>query len=52
MSEPEEVKKPRHIIVATNHLLKQRDKAIAIRDKSAKEVEDLDAALVALGWPE
>ncbi len=45
-------KKPRHVNIATNHLVIQREKAIAVRDKAAKEVEDLDAALLALGWPE
>ena len=48
----EQPKKPRHIVVATSHLLKQRDKAISDRDKAAKQVEELDAALEALGWPE
>ena len=45
-------KKPRHVAIATNHLVIQRDKAIAIRDKAANEVKELDAALLALGWLE
>lgn len=45
-------KKPRHVAVAIDHMVMQRNKAIAIRDKAAKEVEALDAALLALGWPE
>jgi hypothetical protein len=45
-------KKPRHVSVAINHLLAQRTKAIDVRDKAAKEVESLDAALLALGWGE
>jgi hypothetical protein len=44
------VKKPRHVAIATNHLVIQRDKAISIRDKAANEVKELDAALLALGW--
>jgi hypothetical protein len=43
-------KTPRHIQIATNHLLKQRAKAIATRDKAAKEATDLEEALTALGW--
>ncbi len=46
------VKKPRHVAIATNHLVIQRDKAIGIRDKAAVEVNELDAALLALGWTE
>ena len=46
------VKKPRHVAIATNHLVIQRDKAIGIRDKAAAEVKELDAALLALGWTE
>ena len=45
-------RKPRHVAIATNHLIAQREKAIAVRDKAAKEVEELDAALLALGWPQ
>jgi hypothetical protein len=45
-------KHPRHVAVAINHLLAQRTKAIEVRDKAAKEVESLDAALLALGWGE
>ena len=45
-------KRPRHVAFAVKHLIAQRDKAIAIRDKAACEVNDLDAALLALGWPE
>jgi hypothetical protein len=44
------VKKPRHVAIATNHLVIQLDKAIAVRDKAAAEVKELDAALLALGW--
>ena len=43
-------KTPRHIQIATNHLLKQRAKAIEVRDKATKEVSDLEEALTALGW--
>ena len=46
------VKKPRHVAIATNHLVIQREKAIAVRDKAAAEVQELDAALLALGWLE
>ena len=49
---PTPVKRPRHVEIAIRHMLKQREKAIAIRDKAAKEVEDLDAALLAIGWGE
>ncbi|MHB1952447.1 MAG: hypothetical protein ACYCOU_01765 [Sulfobacillus sp.] len=49
---PAAQKKPRHVNIATNHLIAQREKAIGARDKAAKEVDDLDAALLALGWPE
>ena len=45
-------KKPRHVNIATGHLLKQREKAIFIRDKAEDEIKSLDAALLALGWPE
>ena len=45
-------KQPRHTTVATRHLVAQREKAIADRDKAAKQVEQLDAALLALGWLE
>jgi hypothetical protein len=45
-------KKPRHVTVAIKHMVAQREKAIAIRDAAAKEVKDLDTALLALGWPE
>ena len=50
MTEP--IKKPRHVAIATNHLVIQRDKAISVRNKAAAEVEELDAALLALGWNE
>jgi hypothetical protein len=50
--EPQPVKKPRHVTIATNHLVIQREKAIAIRDAAAAEVKELDAALLALGWLE
>ena len=44
---PEKV--PMHIATATRHMVKQRDRAIAIRDKADAEVKKLDAALAALG---
>ena len=47
-----EEKKPRHIVVATNHLLKQRDRALADRSKADDQVKELEAALIALGWTE
>ena len=43
---------PLHIATAMRHMLKQRSRAIAIRDRASKEVESLDAALLALGWTE
>lgn len=43
-------KQPRHIAVATRHLLAQREKAIVARDKASKEVDELTAALEALGY--
>ena len=46
------VKQPRHVAIAIKHLNTQRDKAIAVRNKAAKEVEDLDAALFTLGGSE
>ena len=45
-------KQPRHVAIAQRHLIAQRDKAITIRDKASSEVEELEAALIALGWPE
>ena len=42
----------RHVSVAIKHLVAQRDKAISDRDRAARQVEDLDHALSALGWPE
>jgi hypothetical protein len=48
----EQQKQPRHVAIAQRHLLAQRDKATSVRNKSAKEVEELDAALLALGWAE
>lgn len=47
-----QTKQPRHVAIAQRHLLAQREKAISIRDKSANEVKELDAALLALGWSE
>jgi hypothetical protein len=44
------IKKPRHVAIAINHLKEQRAKALSVRDKAAREVEELDAALLALGW--
>ena len=46
------VKRPRHIEIAMRHMLKQRTKQIAIRDKAAAEVKELDDALLALGYGE
>jgi hypothetical protein len=46
------VKQPRHVAIAIKHLNTQRDKAVAVRNKAAKEVEDLDAALFALSGSE
>ena len=45
-------KRQRHVAFAVKHLVAQRSKAIAIRDKAESEVKELDAALLALGWPE
>jgi hypothetical protein len=45
-------KRPKHVAFALKHLIAQREKAVAIRDKAANEVEELDAALLVLGWPE
>lgn len=45
-------KVPRHVAVATRHLLAQRSKAIDIRDKAAAEIAELDKALTALGYEE
>ncbi len=47
---PAPVKRPRHIAIGINHLVIQRDKAMAVRDKAAQEVKELEAALSALGW--
>ena len=49
---PAPVKRPRHIAISINHMVIQRSKAAAIRDKAAEEVKGLDAALLALGWTE
>lgn len=49
---PKSKKQPRHVNIAITHMVKQREKAIAIRDAAGKEVESLDAALLSLGWPE
>jgi len=43
-------KRPRHIAIGINHLVIQRNKAMAVRDKAAQEVKELEAALSALGW--
>lgn len=45
-------KTPRHVVVATKHLLKQREKSVAARDKATAEITELDKALTALGWVE
>ena len=47
---PAPVKRPRHIAISINHLVIQHDKAMAVRDKAAQEVKELEAALSALGW--
>ena len=47
---PAPVKRPRHIAISINHLVIQRAKAMAVRDKAAQEVKELEAALSALGW--
>ena len=47
---PAPVKRPLHIAISINHLVIQRDKAMAVRDKAAQEVKELEAALSALGW--
>ena len=44
------IKQPRHVAIAQRHLLAQREKAVSVRDKAAKEVDELEAALDALGW--
>jgi hypothetical protein len=46
------VKRPRHIEIAMRHMLKQREKQLAIRDKANVELKELDEALLALGWGE
>ncbi len=46
----DEVKRPRHIQIAINHALKQREKAIVIRDRATKEVTEIEAGLAAWGW--
>jgi hypothetical protein len=46
------VKRPSRVVLATRHLVKQRLKALLIRDKAIAELEQLDAALLALGYPE
>lgn len=51
-STPPAPKRPRRETIAINNLLKQRDKAIAVRDGAISEIKKLDAALLALGWPE
>jgi hypothetical protein len=43
-------KSPRHIVVATRHLLAQREKAITAHNKAAVEVKQLTMSLEALGW--
>jgi len=45
---PEKPKPSRHVNVALSHLNKQRDKALAQRAKLTKEIESLDAAILAL----
>lgn len=50
MTIEEPAKRPRHIQIGINHLLAQRSKAIAVRDKAAEEITHLEDALVALGW--
>ena len=43
-----ETKKNRHVVIALNHLNKQRNKLLSQRDKLTKEIEGLDAAILAL----
>ncbi|HWF62904.1 MAG TPA: hypothetical protein VN666_21710 [Nitrospira sp.] len=45
-------KQPRHIVVATRHLLAQRTKAVLALEKAKQEVLELTAALKALGFEE
>lgn len=52
ITEAPPIKKSRHVSVAINHMVSERNKQLSIRDKAAKEIEYLDAALLALGWPE
>jgi hypothetical protein len=39
----------RHVAVMLSHLNKQREKALAQREKLTREIEALDAAILALG---
>ena len=43
-----ETKKNRHVVIALNHMNKQRNKLLSQRDKLTKEIEGLDAAILAL----
>ena len=45
-------KRSRYTTLAIKHLTHERDKAIAIRDRAAADIAELDGALLALGWPE
>jgi hypothetical protein len=42
-------KTPRHVTIALRHLEKQREKALDQRAKLTKEIDSLDAAILALG---
>jgi hypothetical protein len=44
-------KQPRHVAIAQRHLIAQREKAVEAHSKTGKEIDELDAALKALGWP-
>lgn len=42
-------KQSRHVTIALNHLNKQLEKALAKRKTLDKEIEELDAAILAVG---
>jgi len=44
----EQAKKNRHVVVALNHLNKRRAVLIEHREKLTKEIEEIDAAILAL----
>ena len=43
-------KLPRHVAIARGHLIAQRTKAVEAHAKTGKEIDELEAALKALGW--